>query len=177
MIDEFHGGSVSQDAGEDNKLRSQEDEQQEAESAFEAAMQLVAAGQSIEQILGSGDFANMPEHIKQQLRGRLQQVAVEREMQQHEMAQKTREQAQEKGAIAKLFTLGMMGSIISKATMEKIQALFAQQPHLQQQIQLQGQNLLKAGAAPDIEFSKSTVQIVTPAINTPAQQQAQTQER
>ncbi|GEM_PF-5603116 len=147
------------------------------EAAFEAAMQLVAAGHSVEQILGTDNFSRLPENIKQQIRGRLQQAAAQREMQQHEMAKETREKAQEKGGIAKLFSLAALGSIISKGTLEKINALFAQQPHLQQQIQMQGQALLKAGAKPDVEFAKSNVQIAGAAPSTPSVAQGQEQQR
>ena len=159
------------------QARDQKTVEELTEAAFEAAMQLIAAGHSVEQILGSGSFSKLPEQIKQQIRGRLQEVAARREMQQHEMAQETREKTQEKGGLAKLFSLAALGSIISKGTMAKITALFAQQPHLQQQIQLQGQALLKAGATPDVEFAKSNVQIAGTAPNTPAVQQGQEQQR
>lgn len=157
--------------------RDQQEEEQQTEAAFEAAMQLIAAGQGVEQILGSGDFANLPEHIKQQLRARLQQAAAQREMQQHEMAKQTREKTMAAKAVGKLFTLGMMSGLISKSTMDKINALFAQQPHLQQQIQMTGQALLQAGAQPDIEFAKSSVKIVGKAVATPQIEQQQTQEQ
>ncbi len=157
-------------------LRDQQEEDQNTEAAFEAAMQLIAAGQGVEQILGGGDFANMPEHVKQQLRARLQQVAVQREMQQAEMARQTREKGMAAKAVSKLFSLGMMSGIISKGTMDKINALFTQQPHLQQQIQMTGQALLKAGAAPDIEFAKSTVQIAGRAAGTPTIEKQQQQQ-
>jgi len=162
---------------DDSNLRDQQEEEQETEAAFEAAMQLIAAGQEVEQVLGGGDFANLPEHIKQQLRARLQQVAAQREMQQHEMAKQTREKGLAAKAVGKLFSLGMMSGIISKGTMDKINAMFAQQPNLQQQIQMTGQTLLKAGATPDIEFAKSNVQIASKAASTPAVQQEQEQQR
>ncbi len=176
---------VQLNAAEDGEnLRSQEAEaqandEQETEAAFEAAMQLMAAGQGVEQILSGGQFAAMPEHIKQQIRARLQQAAIQREMQQVEMARQTREKGMAAKAASKLFSLGMMSGIISKDTMERINTLFAQQPNLQQQIQMQGQTLLKAGASPDLEFAKSTVQVVSRAPSTPAvaQQQDQTPQR
>lgn len=162
-------------AEDDSNLRDQQEEEQENEAAFEAAMQLIAAGQSVEQVMGN--FANLPEHIKQQLRARLQQAAAQREMQQHEMAKETRQKGLAAKAVGKLFSLGMMSGIISKGTMDKINALFVQQPHLQQQIQMTGQTLLKAGATPDIEFAKSSVQIATRAPSTPAVTQQQEQQR
>jgi len=178
MIDEFHGGSVA-DAGDDAdaQQRTQQDEQQFEEEAFEFAMQLLLGGQGVEQILSSGDFAQVPEHIKQKIRARLQQAAAEREMRQHEMAQQTREQQTEKRSAIKLFTLGMMSGLISKVTFDKINALFTQQPHLQQQVRLQGENLLRAGAQPDVEFAKSTVQIAVQAPATPSLGQGQGQLR
>ena len=161
---------------EGENLRDQQEEEQNIEAAFEAAMQLIAAGQGVEQILGSGDFANLPEHVKQQLRARLQQVSAQREMQQAEMAKETRQKGIAAKAVGKLFSLGMMSGLISKSTMDKINALFTQQPHLQQQIQMTGQALLKAGAQPDVEFAKSTVQIASRAASTPAVSQDQTKQ-
>ncbi len=158
----------------DSALRDQQEETEMEETAFEAASQLIEMGHGIEQILGSGSFVKLPEQLKQKLRARLEQLAIAAQQKQHEMAQETREKAQEKGGITKLFSLGMLSSIISKATLDKINALFAQQPHIQQQVQLQGQNLLQAGAQPDIEFAKSNVQIAAkPGMAAPAQDQTQ----
>jgi hypothetical protein len=156
---------------EDSDYRDTQEEEQQEEAAFEAAMEMLLGGQGVEQILGGGAFAQLPEHVKQRIRARLQQAQAQREMQQHEMAQQTRAQSQEKTGIAKLFSMSVLGGIISQTTMEKINALFTQQPHLQQQIQLQGQTLIQAGTQPDIEFAKSSVQIAGASPATPQVQQ------
>ena len=164
-------------AEEEPTQLSQEQEGEIEESAFEAAMQLVAKGMGVEQILGTELFTQLPEHLKQKLRARLQEVAIAEQQKQHEMAKQTREQAESKGfGFAKLFSLSAISNLISKDTLDKINALFAQQPHLQQQIQLQGQNLIRAGATPDLEFAKSNVQVVSaaPVLGAPSQEQQQT---
>ena len=166
--------SASAEEDANVEQRDQQSEEEKTEAAFEQAMQLLASGQSVEQIM---DGINLPEHLKQQIRQKLQQAAAEKQRREHEMAQQTRQKQEESKSFGKLFSLSAMASFISKRTMEKIQAIFAQQPHLEQQIKMQGQALLKAGAEPDMEFARSSVQIGGQSPNVPMQEKDKVQQR
>ena len=123
-----------------------EQEEQNAEEAFSQAAMAIEAGQSVEQALGAGDLAKMPEHLKRKIRVRLQQLAQEKIHKEHEMARQTREKVQKnKSGVSRLFSLGMLSNVISRETIERVQQLFSQQPHLKQELNRQGQTMIKSG--------------------------------
>lgn len=138
-----------------------EEEEQAAEEAFAQAVRAIEAGQAIEQVLNG--FDKLPEHVRQKLRRRLQQVAQEKEMREHEMARQTREKQQGKAGFSKLFSMSMLGGVISRETIEKVQMLFAQRPQLRQEVSQQGHKMIRNGVEPDIQFQPSQ-QAVSPSV-------------
>jgi len=159
--------------GEPLEQSQQNQEDQVSESQMAQAIALAEQGQSIEQIIG-GLFANLPEHVKQQIRQRLAQAVQEKEARDHQMAQQTQEK-QEKKAFSKLFSLSMLSGVISKETLERVQVLFSKNPNLKVEVSRQGRQMIEKGVQPDMEAIAQSSAVASPGIAQTQQKQKEAQ--
>lgn len=119
-----------------------EEEAQLAEAVMQKAMAAIDSGQNPEQVLAA---VNMPEAVKQKIRRRLREA-----MQQREAARSAPAPAAQ--APAKRFGMAAIINLIPKPALDKIQAIFAKNPTLANQVKEQGAKLLMHGVTPDLDF-------------------------
>ena len=161
------------DDGDEEKLianaataaTAQQDDQT-VESALEMALPAIESGIAPDTIINAM-FANLPEHLKQQLRQRMGQAVAARDARQHEMHKETQEKsARATGVRRAIADLTAIAALISEETMDRIKKLFLARPDIAQAITKEGQNLVRFGVTPEmIRLSETQLgQLSPPAI-------------
>lgn len=138
-----------------------EEEQQLAEAVLAKAMAAVESGQNPEEVLAS---ANLPENVKQKLRRKLKQALQEKAAR--------APQATTQEVATKRFSMSGILNLIPKQTLEKIQAIFAKNPQLANQVKELGAKLAMNGVSPDLDF-KPGQSISAPTVGVGKSQQQQ----
>lgn len=143
------GSGSTDDLRQQTQAADDQQTDQDVDQLLEMALPGLESGVGVEQILSSM-FANLPEHIKQQLRARMNEHIAQKAAKEHEMARQTREKVQEQQVSKKLFSLSMAAQLISKETFDKIKGIFTKQPDLARQIEQYGEVLARHGVTPEM---------------------------
>ncbi len=161
---------------DDLRAQTQANDQQsdqDVDQLLAVALPALESGQGVEQILG-GQFANLPEHIKQALRARMNEHLAQKAAQEHEMARQTREKMAEKKEAGVAFSLTMAAQLITRETFDKIKGIFSKRPDIAQQVEKYGQVLARHGVTPDmVRVTTAQLGEMSPPVVGVAQQKGQ----